>query len=247
MSVLATWIPRGDSELIYEFLAQDTSRQANPAGEVLKALKVAPDANAVATLLDLGCGTGESYDLLSSVRHRLRWIGLDITNSQEVLNRPPRALPFCFYDGVRVPLANDSVDIAYSRQVFEHVRHPERLLDEVYRVLKPKGVFIGSTSHLEPFHSRSYWNYTPYGFCVLLREAGFQSIQVLPGIDSVTLIARRFLSYLRLAGLFDRFFYVESPTNVLLEFILRLIRQPVSRRNAIKLLFSGQFCFIARK
>jgi len=215
--------------------------------EARRVLEAARTDQRIATLLDLGCGAGTSYDLFSNGAGRLRWIGLDITDSQEITERPQRKLPFCFFDGVQIPLADNSVDIAYSRQVFEHVRHPERLLAEVYRVLKPQGCFVGSTSHLEPFHSRSYWNYTPYGFCVLLRETGFRSVQVRPGIDSVTLIGRRFLSYLRLASLLDRFFYMESPTNMFMEIVLRLIRQPVSRRNAIKLLFAGQFCFVAVK
>jgi SAM-dependent methyltransferase len=135
----------------------------------------------------------------------------------------------------------------YSRQVFEHVRHPERLIAEVYRVMKPDSVFVGSTSHLEPFHSRSYWNYTPYGFGVMLREAGFRSIEVRPGIDSFTLIGRRYLSYIKLANLLEPFFTVESPMNALLEIGLRILGQPTKRRNSIKLVFAGQFCFLAQK
>jgi len=247
MNASAAWTCRGDNKLIYEFLPQDTSRQGNPVLEAQRVLSAARKEQRMATFLDVGCGAGTSYDIFSNGVDRLRWIGLDITDSQEVAERPQRELPFCFFDGVHMPLADNSVDVAYSRQVFEHVRYPERLLAEVHRVLRPQGWFVGSTSHLEPFHSRSYWNYTPYGFCVLLREAGFRCVQVRPGIDSVTLIGRRFLSYLRLAGLFDRFFYVESPTIMFMEFALLLTAQPASRRNAIKLLFSGQFCFIARK
>jgi SAM-dependent methyltransferase len=247
MGASAAWAFRGDNKLIHEFLPQDTSRQGNPIVEARQMLNAATHSQNVTTFLDVGCGTGDSYDLFADGGARLRWIGLDIMDSQEVIGRQRRELPFCFFDGVDIPLANNSVDIAYSRQVFEHVRHPERLLAEVHRVLRPDGWFVGSTSHLEPFHSRSYWNYTPYGFCVLLREAGFRSVQVRPGIDSVTLIARRFLGYLGLAGLLDRFFYVESPTNIIMEVALRSIRQPTNRRNAIKLLFSGQFCFIALK
>lgn len=199
------------------------------------------------TLLDLGCGTGESYDELAQQDQGIRWIGLDIMDSQEVTGRARRYLPFCAFDGVNIPLADDSIDIAYSRQVFEHVRHPESLIRETYRVLKPGSSFVGSTSHLEPFHSRSYWNYTPYGFCVLLRDAGFRSVVVRPGIDSLSLIGRRWLAYLKLARLAEPFFRIESPMNVFSELGLRLLGEPANRRNAFKLLFTGQFCFSARK
>jgi SAM-dependent methyltransferase len=241
------WIPKGDPNLLYEFLPGDTSRQTHCLKEAMRALTQLTRADIPVTFLDLGCGTGESYNALSAKKLAIRWIGLDILDSQEVILRANNNLPFCAYDGVHIPLAEDSVDIVYSRQVFEHVRHPEPLIREVHRVLKPNGVFVGSTSHLEPFHSRSYWNYTPYGFCVLLRDAGFQSVLVRPGIDSLTLIGRRWLHYLRLAALFEPFFTSESPANLFLEGALRLLRQPTERRNAFKLLFAGQFCFFARK
>jgi SAM-dependent methyltransferase len=242
-----SWLTRGDNKLLYEFLPQDSSWQRDSLQDALHAVDKLVVGSSAVTLMDLGCGSGASYDAFSIRQQGIRWIGLDIIDSQEVSSRPRRKLPFCSYDGVLIPLADRSIDIVYSQQVFEHVRHPELLIREVNRVLRPGGFFIGSTSHLEPFHSRSYWNYTPYGFCVLLREAGFGSIQVRPGIDSLTLIGRRCLSYVKLTKLLEPFFRIESPMNVFLEIILRLIGQPASGRNALKLLFAGQFCFFARK
>lgn len=198
-------------------------------------------------LLDLGCGTGDSYDKFSRIFAGMRWIGLDILDSAEVAQRSIKKLPFCSYDGIRVPLANDSIDIVYSRQVFEHVRYPERVIGEIHRILRRDGLFVGSTSHLEPFHSRSYWNYTPYGFGVLLKDAGFVNVRVRPSIDSLTLIVRKGFSYLRLANCFDKFFELESPMNSFFEIALRMLKQPANRRNAVKLLFSGQFSFLAQK
>jgi SAM-dependent methyltransferase len=241
------WTPKGDGKLIYEFLPDDTSRQTHALREALRALDRAPANGDRVTLLDLGCGDGRSYDAFSVRNLEVRWVGMDVMDSQEVILRPSRSLPFCAYDGIQLPLRDNSVDMSYSRQVFEHVRHPEELIREVYRVLKADGIFVGSTSHLEPFHSRSYWNYTPYGFCVLLREAGFRSIVVRPGVDSLTLIGRRYLSYVKLADLLEPFFTFESPMNALLEVGLRVLRQPTKRRNAIKLVFAGQFCFLAQK
>jgi SAM-dependent methyltransferase len=239
-------IAKGDHALILEYLPTDHSRQRDGLREALRALD-SRNLDAGITILDLGCGAGGSYEVFSQQGPKVRWIGLDIIDSQEVTCRPLKKLPFCAYDGIRIPLQDDAVDVVYSHQVFEHVRHPEALIGEVHRVLKPKGVFVGSTSQLEPFHSRSYWNYTPYGFCVLMRETGFQSILVRPGIDSLTLIARRCFSYLKLTRLFEPFFNVESPVNVLLEIGLRFIGQPTGRRNFFKLLLAGQFCFFAQK
>jgi SAM-dependent methyltransferase len=241
------WAPKGDGKLLYEFLPEDTSRQTHSLREAIWMLDRISVDDAPVTLLDLGCGEGDSYDVFLARNRKTRWVGLDIMDSGEVISRPSRKLPFCSYDGVQIPLGDRAIDIAYSHQVFEHVRHPQLVIGEVHRVLKSDGVFVGSTSHLEPFHSRSYWNYTPYGFCILLRDAGFRSILVRPGIDALTLIGRRYFSYLKLSSLFDPFFTFESPANALLEAGLRMLGQPTKRRNALKLLFAGQFCFLAQK
>jgi hypothetical protein len=67
---------------------------------------------------------------------------------------------------------------------FEHVRHPEELLSDIARVLRPGGQSIGSTSQLEPYHSLSLWNYTPYGFRVLVEGAGLKLDKIRPSIDA---------------------------------------------------------------
>lgn len=247
MSRTEGWIPKGDGKLLYEFLPGDHSRQTHSLREGLAALDSLSSELSKITIVDLGCGLGASYDAFSARNGKIQWMGLDIADSQEVKARKRKNLPFYAYDGVHIPLAEHSVDMVYSRQVFEHVRHPEPLLSETYRVLRPGGVFVGSTSHLEPFHSRSFWNYTPYGFCVLLQDAGFNSIQVRPGIDSLALIGRRCFSYVKLARLFEPCFKFESPMNLFLELGLRLLGQSAKRRNAFKLLFAGQFCFLAQK
>lgn len=241
------WYTRGDGRLIYEFLPEDSSRQTSGLHEALSALHALPSDGRRMTLIDLGCGVGSSYDAFSTQNSKIRWVGLDILDSPEANAKPRRALPFCTYDGILIPLSDQSADMVYCRQVFEHVRHPERLLSEIHRVLKPDGLLVGSTSHLEPFHSRSFWNFTPYGFCVLLRDAGFHLLKVRPGIDSLTLIVRRFFAFVGLARLLSPFFRMESPLNLLLEMGLRLLGRSVQTRNAVKLLFAGHFCFYARK
>src|SRR5208283_5462056 len=126
------WTPRGDAKLLYEFLPRDTSRQSHGLREAKRALDQLILADTPIVLLDLCCGTGESYDALSAKKPTIRWVGVDILDSQEVTSRARRKLPLCAYDGVHIPLADQSVDIVYSRQVFEHVRHPQALIEEVH-------------------------------------------------------------------------------------------------------------------
>lgn len=198
----------------------------------------------IQNVLDLGCGVGNSTDEFSKINAHINWVGIDIENSPEVKARQRHDLQFLTFDGVSLPFSDNYFELIYSKQVFEHVRFPSQLLREVHRVLKPGGYFIGSTSHLEPYHSFSYWNYTPYGFVTLLEEAGLEVSEMRPSIDAVTLIIRRIMGG---AKIFNIFWKIDSPLNAMLELFGILLRKNAQWRNIVKLLFCGQFLFSAKK
>lgn len=141
-------------------------------------------------ILDLGCGSGRSFDWFKQCLPRFEWTGLDIESSPEVLSRTRTDCSFTTYNGVSIPFEDQTFDIVFSNQVFEHVRHPDALLSEVHRVLKPGGRFIGGVSYLEPYHSYSIFNFTPYGWYRINAENGLQPIFLGAGIDSLALIGR---------------------------------------------------------
>jgi hypothetical protein len=111
-------------------------------------------------------------------------------------------------------------------------------------VLRPGGLFAGSTSQLEPFHSFSTWNYTPYGFKLLCERAGLAVDELRPGIDSLAVIVNRGLGMRRVTR---RWWAVESPLNRVIGGYGRLRRLDPAQVNAIKLLLCGQFAFLARR
>ena len=100
------------------------------------------------------------------------------------------------------------------------------------------------TSQLEAFHSLSTWNYTPYGLRVLLEDAGLSLDELRPGIDSLTLIVHRGLG---MPAITRRYWGRESPLNRAIGLFGRMRRLDERRVNAIKLLFCGQFAFLARR
>lgn len=231
-------------KLIGDALPADDARQA------LAERYVDGEAGRVAgrpwRVLDLGCGEGGSVDLFRARDPSVQWVGLDIQGSPEAEARVRTDARFETFDGVSIPFEQESFDLVYCKQVLEHVRHPQPLLSEVRRVLAPGGAFAGSTSQLEPFHSFSYWNYTPFGFCALLKEAGMEPVEIRPGIDAATLIARRALGDRRpFAGLWARWWGGESPLNRAIEAYGRMRGLDAQATNANKLIFCGQFAFLA--
>jgi len=197
----------------------------------------------IRTVLDLGFGANSSRRFFQIIRPEIRWFGVDIPCSREMSARTETER-IVIYDGVQTPFKNAEFDLVYSRQVMEHVRYPEDVLNEVQRLLRSGGHFMGSTSHLEPYHSNSYWNYTPWGFCRLLEDADFRVVEIRPGIDGLTLMLRHMMGK---RTWFDRYFGRESPLNSIIGLVGRLGRKSPRIINHAKLAYCGHFVFWAVK
>jgi len=220
--------------LIEAAIPNDHSKKSS--AEALLSEVLAARSPGALDLLDLGCGDGRGLDVVRGIRNEVRYVGVDIEVSPEVMERTRQDGHFDNYDGVNLPYANESFDIVYSRQVFEHVRHPDLVVREVRRVLRPGGVFVGSLSNLEPYHSFSIFNYTPYGVFRLIDDNGLALRTLRPGIEGLSLTIRQ-LSRRRLSRV-----EVVYP---LVGLAGRLRGWDARRRNYIKLRFSGHICFVA--
>ena len=194
-------------------------------------------------VLYLGCGDGNSFDLFKNVNPSVDWYGLDIDSSPEVALRTRSDCKFVTYDGINIPFENNFFDMIYCRQVLEHVQKPLKLLSDVYRVLRPGGAFIGSTSQLEPYHSYSTFNYTPFGLSIVIKESGMTLKEIRPGIDGITLIMRKLFR----RKLFNKYFEKESPINKFISIWGILTKKNHFYINSYKLLFAGHLVFLATK
>jgi SAM-dependent methyltransferase len=102
---------------------------------------------AAGSVIDLGCGAGDSVVQFRNVNPSVRWVGVDIERSPEVASRRRTDAEFVTFDGVRLPFGEGSFDAVYCKQVLEHVREPGPLLAEVARVLRPGGRWVFSVTH----------------------------------------------------------------------------------------------------
>ena len=242
---------------------QPPAKEADPTGDLAEALgDCLPDDHAEQVssryyiervvhrggvppvVVDLGCGRGDSVEVFRRHAPDVAWIGVDIRSSMEAQQRTRADAPFVQYDGRAVPLGDATVDVVYSHQVLEHVRDPAQYLGEVMRVLRPGGALIGSTSQFEPYHSRSYWNFTPLGFFTLAGDAGLHVDELRPGIDGITLLLRTFLGRPKR---FSQWFAADSPAHTLIDSWGRSYDYPTRMVNLRKLQFAGQFAFLARR
>lgn len=192
-------------------------------------------------VLDLGCGDGEKIQRILDATPGASYLGVDIADSPEVNSRCREDERFHTYDGVNLPFRDNKFDVVFSRQVFEHVRHQEPLLREVWRTLKPNGLFVGSLSGLEPYHSRSIFNLTPWGWKVILNDSGFLVETIRPGIDGHTLMKRQFCMH---TGTQFQHKHKDGTG----EFNMEILQSERSdkEKNRLMLQFAGHIIFAAR-
>lgn len=173
------------SEHIRNFVPKDNCEQSSSTKLVKKLIQERKFKN----VLDLGCGNGDSVDFFKNQQKDIKWVGLDIETSPEVDSRKRTDVEFRTYDGINIPFPDDYFDLIFCHQVFEHVEKPFELIKEIHRVMNKGAYFVESVSYLEAFHSFSTFNYTPYGFKILLSTVPLELIILRPGIDFLTLNA----------------------------------------------------------
>lgn len=98
------------------------------------------------SMLEVGVGAGTDH--LQWARAGLECHGVDLTEAAVEMTRERLALYGLTSELQRVdaevlPFADESFDLVYSWGVIHHSEHPERIVEEIRRVLKPGGTFIG--------------------------------------------------------------------------------------------------------
>ena len=195
-------------------------------------------------VLDLGCGAGGTMELFRGINPQCMWQGAEVEDSPELRAAGAHSSAITFFDGVNLPWDDDSFDLVYTNQVFEHVRRPEALLADVFRVLKPGGAFAGSVSYLEPYHSLSLFNYTPYGLITVLRDAGFHVAELRPGCDCWSVILRQMVGG---SPWLSRLLRLVSPITAAVSAVGFICGLDSKTRNFLKIQFAGHLCFLAYK
>lgn len=97
-------------------------------------------------LIDLGCGTGYFTKQLQQLFSHSTIIGLDL--AEGMLKQCKSQNGICQWlagDAEQLPLADNSLDLIFSNLAVQWCHDFTKVLDEAYRVLKPKGIFIFSS------------------------------------------------------------------------------------------------------
>jgi SAM-dependent methyltransferase len=100
-------------------------------------------------VLDIASGEGYGTNALSKVARRV--IGVDISLEAVEHAKSKYHLDFRVGSAEQLPVESDSLDAVISFETVEHVPNPKIFMQEVFRVLKPDGIFIVSTPNKEVY------------------------------------------------------------------------------------------------
>jgi len=128
-------------------------------------------------LLDAGCGKMPYRQYILDNSAVTSYTGLDIDSA---LKYDDEVRPDVTWDGVRMPFDQNKFDCVLATEVLEHCPDPMLYLCEVYRVLKPEGVFFFTVPFLWPLHEvpNDAYRYTPFILQSYLQKAGFSNIKL---------------------------------------------------------------------
>ena len=141
-------------------------------------------------VLDVGCGTGSQLAANRARLPHVSMVGVDRFIGMLRLARR-RALDVCWLQGhgARLPLRSTSCDFATCQFAYPHIRQTPRLLDEVFRVLRPGGRFV--MTNIDPWSMEAWaiYRYFPEAFArdcddfvpvdrflALMRQSGFVDV-----------------------------------------------------------------------
>jgi SAM-dependent methyltransferase len=119
-------------------------------------------------LLEIGVGAG--VDHLQWARAGAQCFGVDLSKVAIEITRARLASHSLHselrcLDAEQLPFENDSFDLVYSWGVIHHADQPARIIEEIRRVLRPNGLFIGMLYNRHSLVALKLW----------LRRALFQA------------------------------------------------------------------------
>lgn len=166
------------------------------------------------SILDAGCGSGYDFNTLAQmVGETGKVVGVD--SSKKMLAEAQKrcqefglsVVQLTHADLHTLPFSADAFDGCRVDRVLQHVENPTRVLENLTRVLKPNGILVASEPDWEA------WSIHPNGDTTrkivefkrehnirnghiarelpgLLKRLGYDNVQVIPVIDTITDIAR---------------------------------------------------------
>ncbi len=127
-------------------------------------------------LLDVGCGWRPFAAVFEGqVGH---YWGTDLRTSKDLAG----VAPDFFSRGEALPVRDGSLDTVLGLSMLSYVTRPRHVIEETFRVLRPGGTLIMEFTQMASVleGGYDYFRYTRFGAEEMLRDAGFEILEVIP-------------------------------------------------------------------
>jgi ubiquinone/menaquinone biosynthesis C-methylase UbiE len=144
-------------------------------------------------VLDVGCGQSPYKHLLAS--GATKYFGIDVVDASKFDYRNPDITPF---NGEDIPFESDMFSGLICTEVLEHVQNYQKLIDEMYRVMRKGGKGIITIPWSARYHyiPNDFFRYTPASLKTMF--AMFSEIQIKPrGTDLATIASKIIVLWFR--------------------------------------------------
>lgn len=139
-------------------------------------------------LLDVGCGEMPFRSLLPT---SVRYTGIDV----------PEAMSFGMdehddivtFDGANIPFPDASHDAVLCTEVLEHAVDPLKLIQEMYRVLRPGGVCLVTVPFAARVHHAPYDFHRFTRFRLAAMFSAFNDVEIIERGNDITVIANKLI------------------------------------------------------
>ncbi len=103
------------------------------------------------SLLDVGCGAGFLANKMATLGFKVSGVDLS-AESLRVAQKfdLTKSVQYTHANAYELPFADESFDVVVTMDFLEHVYHPEKIVAECARVLKPDGLFFYHTFNRNP-------------------------------------------------------------------------------------------------
>lgn len=166
-------------------------------------MKIIDELPANQKILEIGCGGGQARQWFTAKGHQ--YVGIDISKVRVFEWLQQFGGPDILCDAHCLPFGDRQFDLVYSAAATEHFACPYLVVQEVARVLKPGGYYLGNVSFLEPWHDHSFFHMSPLGVFQLLTQANLQIKYIWPewgysGYQALFAMGNRFTNSISFIG-----------------------------------------------
>ena len=140
--------------------------------------KISREVEPGALVLDAGAGNQPYRELFAHTEYE----SCDYLPVLSEIHKSEYVSQTFYCDLEEIPKENNTYDVIICNQVLEHVKKPEKVIFEFFRILKPGGrLFLTAPQchgiHMVPYN---YFNFLSYGLRYLFEECGFSVILIKP-------------------------------------------------------------------